>query len=297
MHYPLMCVAEMRPGLLNDSDDISVRGMSSVCSNCGRHGHFFRECREPITSLGIIAFRRVPQTAAAAPPRIEWLLIRRRDSLGFIELMRGKYELRDEAGIQSLIDQTTLSERVRLLTQSFPELWRELWNGVASRRYLAEYEQARAKFDVLRGATVTAAGTGGTPRRTLASYCEASTTHWMEPEWGFPKGRRSSTETDIACALRETEEEAGVSGSVLRVLAGRDPLLEEFTGSNGVCYRHKYWLAEAPATLVVRLDPANADQRREVGDVRWCSTEEALTLIRPYNAEKRAVLMRAVALV
>jgi 8-oxo-dGTP pyrophosphatase MutT (NUDIX family) len=207
--------------------------------------------------------------------------------------MRGKYELRDEAGLQSLVDQTTLSERVRLLTQSFPELWRELWNGVASRRYLAEYEQAKAKFEVIRGT----GGTGGAGRRTLAEYCEASTTRWMEPEWGFPKGRRSSTETDIACALRETEEEAGVPAAALRVLATVPPLLEEFRGSNGVCYRHKYWLAEAPPTLEVHLDPANADQRREIGDVRWCSMEEALALIRPYNAEKRAVLMRATAFI
>lgn len=285
--------------------------MSSVCSNCGRHGHFFRECREPITSLGIIAFRR--STAG----QVQWLLIRRRDTLGFIELMRGKYELRDEAGLQSLVDQTTLSERVRLLTQSFPDLWRELWNGVASRRYLAEYEQAKAKFEVLRGASagglssaevsrqsyggaggLSSAGAGA-GRRTLAEYCEASTTRWMEPEWGFPKGRRSSTETEIACALRETEEEAGVPATALRVIStgGWSPLLEEFRGSNGVCYRHKYWLAEAPATLEVRLDPANADQRREIGDVRWCSTEEALALIRPYNAEKRAVLMRATAFI
>jgi 8-oxo-dGTP pyrophosphatase MutT (NUDIX family) len=225
-------------------------------------------------------------------------MIRRRDSLGFIELMRGKYELRDDAGIQSLVDQTTLSERVRLLTQSFNDLWHELWNGAASRRYLAEYEQAKAKFEVLRGGVgVSNGGAGGTSRRTLAEYCEASTTRWMEPEWGFPKGRRSSSETDIACALRETEEEAGVPAASLRVVAGQEPLLEEFRGSNGVCYRHRYWLAEAPASLEVRLDPANADQRREVGDVRWCTTEEALALIRPYNAEKRAVLVRAAALI
>lgn len=270
--------------------------MSSVCSNCGKHGHFFRECREPITSLGIIAFRRPAATLTATPTvgaaPVQWLMIRRRDSLGFIELMRGKYELRDEVGIQSLVDQTTLSERVRLLTQSFNDLWHELWNGVASRRYLAEYEQAKAKFEVLRGNTVSA-GAGIASRRTLAEYCESSATRWMEPEWGFPKGRRSSSETDIACALRETEEEAGVPAAALRVVAGQEPLLEEFRGSNNICYRHRYWLAEAPAGLEVRLDPANADQRREVGDVRWCTTEEALALIRPYNAEKRAVLVRA----
>jgi hypothetical protein len=32
-----------------------------------------------------------------------------------------------------------------------------------------------------------------------------------------------------------------------------------------------------------------------VGDVRWCSLEEAMRLIRPYNTEKRAVLQVAAA--
>jgi 8-oxo-dGTP pyrophosphatase MutT (NUDIX family) len=199
--------------------------------------------------------------------------------------MRGKYELRDEAGIQSLIDQTTLDERRRLLTRDFTELWRELWNGPASRRYHTEYEQARAKFEVLRGG-----------RRLLAAACERSGTAWVEAEWGFPKGRRSSTETELACALRETWEEAGVRAESLRVLPG-EPLVEQFRGSNGVAYRHRYWLAEAAAGLEVGLDPTNLEQQREVGAVRWCELAEALELIRPYNAEKRRILAVAAAAV
>jgi 8-oxo-dGTP pyrophosphatase MutT (NUDIX family) len=240
-------------------------------------GHFFRECREPITSLGILAFRR---PAASLGSTIEWLLIRRRVSIGFIEIMRGKYENRDTPGIQSLVDQATLQEREMLLVKPFPDLWRDLWNGPASRRYQAEYEQSKAKFDVLRA------------RGTLATLCTASTTSWTEPEWGFPKGRRSSTESELACALRETWEEAGVRKHDLRVLDG-PPLLEEYKGSNGISYRHRYWLAEAQPTLEVRMDNTNVDQRREISDVRWCSMEQAVALIRPYSHEKLAVLEMA----
>jgi 8-oxo-dGTP pyrophosphatase MutT (NUDIX family) len=252
--------------------------MSSVCSNCGRPGHFYRECREPITSLGIIAFRR--PTAGVEEP-VEWLLIRRRVSIGFIEIMRGKYEIRDGATIQALVDQATLEERHQLLNRPFADLWRDLWNGAASRRYHNEYEQARAKFEVLRS------------RDLLRMATLVSTTTWTEPEWGFPKGRRSSTETELACALRETFEEAGVRREQLTVMEPLRPLLEEYKGSNGVSYRHRYWLAQAPADLAVRLDPTNVDQVREISDVRWCSLEEALALIRPYNVEKRAVLQTA----
>jgi 8-oxo-dGTP pyrophosphatase MutT (NUDIX family) len=247
--------------------------MSSACSNCGKSGHFFRECSEPITSLGIIAFRR----PAHGNPAVQWLLIRRRVSIGFIEIMRGKFTVGDVSGIQVLIDQATIDERQQLLNRPFANLWRDLWNGPASRRYHQEYESARQKFEQLRSSGV------------LAAAVSASKTRWSEPEWGFPKGRRSSTETELVCALRETYEEAGVRRSDLHVL-DYEPLLEEYRGSNGICYRHRYWIAEAPAHLAVAMDPNNIDQRREISDVRWCSLEEACELIREYNREKRAVL-------
>jgi len=259
--------------------------MTTACSNCGKPGHFFRECTEPITSLGILAFRRTPINPAPpglpVPPKIvskiEWLLVRRRVSIGFIEIMRGKYELRDISGIQALVDQTTIAERRQLNEMSFADLWRALWNGPASRRYQAEFDHSKAKFDVARG------------RGILTALCGSSTTSWTEPEWGFPKGRRSSSETELACALRETEEEAGVKKHNLSVLEG-GPILEEYCGSNGISYRHRYWLAEAPSSLEVRMDETNVDQRREISAVRWCSMEEAIALIRPYNKEKLVVL-------
>lgn len=242
----------------------------SACSNCGRSGHFFRECKEPITSLGILAYQSGDKT--------RWLLIRRRDSLGYIEIMRGKYT--DEESIASLLDQTTIEERERLLKKPFVDLWHLLWNGPASRRYHVEYEHAKSKHDNLL--------VSGRLERLITS----TKTTWTEAEWGFPKGRRSSVETELACALRETYEEAGIPKEKLRI-TDVAPLIEEFRGSNGIRYRHKYWLAQAPATLEVGMNPANLDQAREISAVRWCTYEEAMALIRPYNVEKRNLLEKA----
>lgn len=250
----------------------------TVCSNCGKTGHFFRDCKEPTTSLGILAYRITSDLI------IQWLMVRRRVSIGFIELMRGKYELRDSANIQSLVNQTTISERQQLLTCTFPNLWLSLWNGKATERYQREYEQSCAKFEILRSR----------PIQGLAELCANSTTSWTEPEWGFPKGRRSLKESDLSCALRETHEEAGIKPRLLRIVSPeKAPLIEEYRGSNGVCYRYRYWIAEAPPDLSVSLDSTNEDQIREISDVRWFSLEDAIAAIRPYSVEKIAVLRTA----
>lgn len=245
-----------------------------MCSNCGTEGHYFRECVEPITSLGILAFKRVKGV-------IRWLLIRRRVSIGYIELMRGKYRIRDVPGIQALVDQTTLEERETLLRQSFESQWTALWSGVPSRRYQVEYDDAKTKMALLMR------------RGLLRAAIDASTTRWTEPEWGFPKGRRSSRETELDCALRETLEETGVKKECLTVAAEIAPLEERYRGSNGFSYRHRFWIARAPSDLNVGVDETNQLQCREISAVEWCSMEDARAHIRPYSVERLALLEQA----
>ena len=95
-----------------------------ICNNCGKQGHTFKQCKHPITSFGVIIFRIRPEDG-----RREYLMIRRKDTLGYIDFMRGKYSIHNTRYILNMFKQMTRSEKMRLLTKSFDELWQELWEG------------------------------------------------------------------------------------------------------------------------------------------------------------------------
>ena len=59
----------------------------NYCNNCGKPGHIYNQCKIPITSFGIIAFRYNTQN------QLEYLMIRRKDTLGYNDFMRGKYSV------------------------------------------------------------------------------------------------------------------------------------------------------------------------------------------------------------
>ena len=51
------------------------------CNNCGKYGHLFHQCKFPITSIGVIVFRYNNEG------EIEYLMICRKDSLGYIDFL------------------------------------------------------------------------------------------------------------------------------------------------------------------------------------------------------------------
>ena len=250
------------------------------CNNCGKGGHGFHQCKHPITSAGVIAFRR----GKTCP---EYLMIRRKDTLGFVDFVRGKYPLQGKSYLMNIIDEMTIGEKQRLLTEPFDSLWKALWGKSVGIQYRGEERVSRDKMDALRRGVGRGAG-----HYTLASLVEASQTAWAEPEWGFPKGRRNYQERDLNCALREFEEETGYAKEGLDLIQNLLPLEEVFTGSNYKSYKHRYFIA-----LAERMAQPCADfQSTEVSKVEWKTGREAMRCIRPYNLEKKAVAARAEAL-
>ena len=240
------------------------------CNNCGKQGHVFNTCKLPIISLGIIAFRLTDSG-------IQYLLICRKDSLGFIEFLRGKYPLYNKDYILNLIDEMTVAEKEMLLKNDFKVLWKHLWGDFIGVQYRNEERHAHEKFtQIQRGIQMFDEG-----NYDLGSLIAESKTNWKTPEWGFPKGRRNYQETDIKCAFREFNEETGYDKELLDLVSNVAPFEEIFMGSNFKTYKHKYYIAQYNGP-----DQATEFQKSEVSDMQWLSYNDAIQLIRPYNTEK-----------
>lgn len=249
------------------------------CNNCGKLGHNYSQCKIPITSYGVIAFRYNKENA------VEYLMICRKDTLGFIDFMRGKYVVQNKNYIMNMFKQMTVNEKELLIAHDFDFLWKKLWGNTSlNSQYRSEEYLSKEKFNMLSMGVFN-----NNEYFSLKTLVEESNQYyqWNEPEWGFPKGRRNYQEKDFECAVREFCEETGYKADMLRNVQNILPFEEIFTGSNYKSYKHKYYLMNIDydiSLLNVIFDST------EVSNMKWCTYEECIKNIRPYNLEKCRLL-------
>ena len=88
---------------------------NTQCNNCSKIGHLFHQCKLPIISYGIILFK-------SSPNGLQYLMIRRKDSFGYIDFIRGKYSCHNIPQIQKSIDEMSTVEKDKLTTEPFDKL-------------------------------------------------------------------------------------------------------------------------------------------------------------------------------
>jgi 8-oxo-dGTP pyrophosphatase MutT (NUDIX family) len=236
------------------------------CNNCGKYGHLFHQCKFPITSAGVIVFRYNKQ-------KIEYLMVCRKDSLGYIDFLRAKFSLHQKYYILNMCKQMTVHEKTQLRL-----------------KYSQYHEQNKPNFimkdkiqSIIQGVTVN------NEFYDLKTILDESDKFgkYEEPEWGFAKGRRNVYESDYNCALREFSEETGYPISSLINLINIVPYEETFTGSNYNSYKHKYFLMYMDYNTSLEH---HHYQKTEISNIQWKSFEECIHCIRPYNLEKKKML-------
>ena len=247
----------------------------NICNNCGKQGHVYNNCKIPITSYGIVSFRKKDD--------YQYLMICRKDSLGYVDFIRGKYPLYNKNYIQNLVDEMTIQEKENIINYDFNTLWNKLWCSDSGIQYRIEEKSSKNKFEqIKRGIQLSES-----EKYDIYTLIKNSKTKWVTPEWGFPKGRRNYGEKDMQAGLREWGEETGYPIKSLNIVSNILPYDEFFVGSNYKSYKHKYYLAHMKDDK-----PTCNFQKSEVSQLKWLTYDECLKHIRPYNLERIEIIKK-----
>lgn len=302
---------------MSSDDEHKKKKYYKYCSNCGKNGHEFKDCKNPITSYGIILLSfnqpellneesingdinnfeigaesdgirgkniKEVEIFSTYKNTIKFLLIRRKHTLGYIEFIRGRYKIDNIDGIIFLFQQMTRDEIKKIEELSFDELWNDLWgNSEKKNLFIQEYQKASTKFNELK--------TNNT-ELGLAFYVKNVSPAWDQAEWGFPKGRKNKTETNLESAIREFEEESNINEIDYKIINEIKPLIEEFIGTNGVKYKHIYYVAMYNSKKRPEINPTNTHQSGEIGAIGFYTYDELIQMIRPYHIERKKLITR-----
>lgn len=277
------------------------------CTNCDSTAHSYKDCPEPITSWGIILvnvselkdilikhqkinirshiYNIAPETPndlqllGMITSKIKFLLIQRKHSLGYVDFIRGKYKLDNIDGINFLFQHMIRSEIEKIKTLSFDELWVDLWNNDEQKMgYIKkDFLVAKEKFLKLSSSIDL--------ELNLDFYVNNVEPLYTSNEWGFPKGRRNRNETIKECAIREFSEETTIPHESIKIIDSIEPIEENLIGTNGIKYRHIYYLAE---TTIDRLPDNN--NNNEIGYMEFFTYNDGHEILREYHVEKRQIM-------
>jgi 8-oxo-dGTP pyrophosphatase MutT (NUDIX family) len=226
-------------------------------------------------------------------------MVQRKDSLAYVEFIRGKYKLENAGYIQQLLSNMTEEELDGIRNSEFGELWRKLWTYGSNKCYAKEQHESESKMTKLKDGYVLVDPVTKVGRTvSLDDLASPIKSCLEETEWGWPKGRRNLMESDKSCATREFREETGIRPSNIRIRFEK-PVEEVFMGSNHVRYKHVYYIAEyipnkAPhgAAQDASQEITHGFQVSEIKSVRWFAYDDAQHKQRNSNIEKRELLKR-----
>jgi len=128
------------------------------CINCNKNNHSSKDCKEPIFSYGIICVKLDPELNISPSTienylinkvidfeeynfsnltnlskldiyknKIKFLLVQRKHSFSYVDLIRGKYDQNNKIEIKNLLSLMSKEEIDNILSNDFDFLWNNLW--------------------------------------------------------------------------------------------------------------------------------------------------------------------------
>ena len=248
------------------------------CTNCGKLGHLYKNCKNPIVSYGIMLFKYINNN-------FHLLLVQRKDSISYIEFIRGKYSITNTSKLLTILSNITKNELNMILNHNFDYLWNLLWSSnidkTSAKKFEKEYSASMKKFNFIKSKTNTI---------NIYDILTVLKINYNETEWGIPKGRRNLNESDIDVAQREFEEETNIKSSDYIILKSINPIRERFVGTNNIKYDHIYYIAISYKNIIPTINYNNINQIIEIKNINFFTKEQSLKIIRKYENEKKKII-------
>ena len=217
------------------------------------------EKKKAIPSYGIILF-----TINENTNELLYQLCQRRDSISYAEFIKDKLPIEN---IPMHINLMSKEERKRCVDyykkKDAESIWNDLWINHKNKIYKNEMKRCCDSFIV-----------------NMEKYIDFfldETKGRDENPWGFAKGRKHDSETEISCALREFEEETTIPKNLIQLLHIK-PYEELYMGTDDKLYKTIYYAACIPYCYVTELQnlvPNTENIIRtsyvseEVADIKW----------------------------
>tara|TARA_B100000214_G_scaffold366862_1_gene336346 strand:- start:21 stop:851 length:831 start_codon:yes stop_codon:yes gene_type:complete len=259
---------------------MEIYNKRDYCNNCGNYGHLYKNCRHPILSYGIILYHISNES------RI--VMVERKDTLSYIEFLRGKYtSINNIDYLKLLFSRFSQKELQRIGELSFDDLWNDLWihTETVNSRIKKEYKKSKDNFYKLKK--------GYYLKEELINIdylINSVTKPYQSNEWEIPKGRRKPLENNRECAIREFNEETNIKPDSYQLYSNIIPIIEEYTGINGVRYKHVYYIGFIDKQCDLKINMDNKDQYTEIKDIKWCSKKECIEKVRDYDTSKLSLI-------
>tara|TARA_B100001741_G_scaffold142986_1_gene118101 strand:+ start:789 stop:1604 length:816 start_codon:yes stop_codon:yes gene_type:complete len=253
---------------------------NNICQNCGIKGHHIRNCNNPITSLGIVLYNRDKEG-------LKYLLVRRKNTIGFVEFIRGKYAINDKTYILQLFNVMTENEIQLITDKDFPYLWEFLWMdkrfNKTSQKVKRDYDAAFEKFKKIKQGY-------GENKISIEYFIEKKDKFYIEQEWGFPKGRRNFNENNYNAAIREFIEETNIKKKDIICSPESDNYSEVYISYDNIQYQNIYYLAEYIGDGNFTIDKSKHEQFTEISNVDFFSINSVMDKLRDYDVEKKRLI-------
>jgi 8-oxo-dGTP pyrophosphatase MutT (NUDIX family) len=229
-------------------------------------------------SYGFIAYRYKYN-------ELQYLFVQRRNCYGYIDFIKGIYNVNNVDSIIKLLKDMTIEEQESLIYNSninlyefFKTVWDNLWLCPNKNNFKKEFEFSFIKYSQVYYLLPE-----------LINTYKSNITKTQN--WGFPKGKKKSdNEFDFDAAEREFCEETNYIKNTYIIDSNINPKVEQIIGTNNIIYDYKYYVCKMVIDDDPYIDSNNMDQYREIKNIKWFNYKDALDILNEEDEIKKNIL-------